>query len=91
MRKTFLMAATAVLALATTPAFASDDESCTKAPKEQWLSIGQLEGKLTEQGYKVSEVEIEDGCAEAKVEDKDGKKAELYLDPATGATVKRDD
>lgn len=70
---------------------ASDDEACTKAPKEQWQTIDQLAAKLTEQGYKVTKVELEDGCAEAKVEDQEGKKSELKLDPVTAAVVEKED
>jgi hypothetical protein len=55
------------------------------------MSVEQLKGKLGEQGYTVSKIEIEDNCAEAKVRDKDGKSAELYVDPATGTVVKKDD
>ncbi|MEQ1714488.1 MAG: PepSY domain-containing protein [Hyphomicrobium sp.] len=90
MRKTIMATVAALLTIAT-PALASDDDSCTKAPKEQWLTTGQLSSKLTERGYTVSKIEIEDGCAEAKVESKDGKTSELYLDPATGDVVKKDD
>lgn len=72
-------------------ALASDDEPCTKAPKEQWQTIDQLKSKLVEQGYKVKEIEFEDGCAEAEVQDKDGKKRELKLDPVTAAVVKSED
>lgn len=88
----YALALSAALLLAAAPAVqASDDEACTKAPKEQWLSIEQLSAKLTEQGYTVSEIEIEDGCAEAKVTGKDQKKVELYLDPATGEVTKKED
>ena len=90
MRMKVIATVLAVLAVST-PALASEDEGCTKAPKEQWLSVEQLKAKLGEQGYTVSKIEIEDACAEAKVRDKDGKSAELYLDPATGAVVKKDD
>jgi hypothetical protein len=55
------------------------------------MSVEQLKGKLGEQGYTVSKVEIEDDCAEAEVRDKNGKTAELYVDPATGNVVKKDD
>jgi hypothetical protein len=72
-------------------ALADDDEACTKAPKGQWQTIEQLTSKLTEQGYKVKDIEFEDGCAEAEVEDKDGKKRELKLDPQTAALVKSED
>jgi hypothetical protein len=89
MRMTTLAVITAAT-LPATAAFASEDKGCIKA-KEQWLSIGEIEAKLKDQGYQVSEIEIESGCAEAKVRDKDGKTAELYLDPATGAISKSED
>lgn len=90
MRMKVITTVLAALAVST-PVLASEDEGCTKAPKEQWLSVEQLKAKLGEQGYTVSKIEIEDACAEAKVRDKDGRSAELYLDPATGAVVKKDD
>jgi hypothetical protein len=70
---------------------ASEEPSCTKAPREQWMSAEHLKGELGKQGYTVEKIEIEDDCAEAKVRDKDGKAAELYVDPATGAVVKKED
>ena len=72
-------------------ALAGDDEPCTKAPKEQWQTIDQLKSKLVEQGYKVKAIEFEDRCAEADVQDKDGRKRELKLDPVTAAVVKSED
>lgn len=89
MRKV-LAAAVLALAAASTGALAEDD-GCTKAPKEQWLTTDKLKAKLGEQGYTVDKVEIEDGCAEAKVKDKDGKSFELYLDPATAAVSKKEE
>ncbi len=95
MRTTATIATLALLAVGVIgvgqSARASDDEACTKAPKEQWQTIDQLTAKLSEQGYKVKKIEFEDGCAEAKVEDKDGKKAELKLDPVTASVVEKDD
>lgn len=89
MRK-IALASTLVLLAATVPALASD-ENCTKAPKEQWLSVDQLKTKLADQGYTVDKIEIEDGCAEAEVRDKGGKTSELYLDPATAAVTSEED
>ena len=86
-----LTATLLVLVVFVAAAHASEDEGCTKTPREQWMSVEQLKGKLGEQGYTVSKIEIEDNCAEAKVRDKDGKSAELYVDPATGAVMKKDD
>jgi hypothetical protein len=90
MRIIFLAALLSVLA-GGSGAYAKDDEGCTRAPKEQWLSTEQLKTKLTEKGFTVSKVEIEDGCAEADAKDKDGKESELHLDPATGNVVEKDD
>ena len=89
MRVTVITTVLAVLAMCT-PALASEHEGCTKAPKEQWLSVEQLKAKLGEQGYTVHKMEIEDACAEAKVRDKNGKRVKIYLDPATGAIIKDD-
>ena len=90
MRATVITTALAVLAISTS-AYAGEHEGCTKAPKEQWLSVEQLKAKLGEQGYAVHKIEIEDACAEAKVRDKNGKRLKIYLDPATGAIVPKDD
>lgn len=95
MRTTGTLATIALLAVGVVglgqSARASDDEACTKAPKEQWQTAEQLTAKLSEQGYKVKKIEFEDGCAEAKVEDKDGNKAELKLDPVTASVVEKED
>jgi hypothetical protein len=86
-----LLVCTAVAMIAAGPAaMAGDDESCTKVPKEQWLSVEQIKIKLGEQGYTVKDIEIEDGCAEADVKDKDGKTFEIKADPATAAIVEKD-
>lgn len=90
MRTLFLAALLPVLAVGPA-AYAKDDEPCTRAPKEQWLSTEQLKTKLTEQGFTVSKIEIEDGCAEVDVRGKDGKESELHLDPVTGNVVEIDD
>lgn len=77
--------------VAASPAAFAEEDGCTKASKEQWLTKDQLSAKLTEQGYKVDKVEIEGSCAEAKVTDKDGKSLELKLDPATGTASEKED
>ncbi len=85
-----IIAAFAAVA-ASSAAYAEEDEACTKAPKEQWLTIGQIESKLKGRGFTVKEVEFDDACAEAKVIDKDGKAREVRLDPMTADEIKRDD
>jgi hypothetical protein len=76
------------LAVLAPAAFASDDQACTTEPKVKWQTIEQLSSKLVEQGYKIMEIEFDDGCLEAEGVDKDGKKVELKLDPVTAAIVK---
>jgi hypothetical protein len=87
----YAMIATFAAVAASTAAYAEENEGCTKAPKAQWLTIGQIESKLKEKGFKVKNVEFDDGCAEAKVTDKDGKAREVRLDPTTADEVKNDD
>ncbi len=87
----YAILATFAAVAAITAAHAEENEGCTKAPKEQWLTIGQIESRLKEKGFKVEGVEFDDGCAEAKVTDKDGKDREVRLDPATADEVKKDD
>lgn len=83
-------AAIAAIAM-TSAAYASDDNGCTKAPKEQWLSIEQISAKLTGQGYEIREIEMEESCVEAKVRDKAGSRLEFYLDPVTGEVSKKEE
>lgn len=90
MRNATLLAAIGLLAAAS-PALAESEEGCTKAPKEQWLTNDQIKSKLSEQGYTITKVEIEETCAEAKGTDKAGKNVELYVDPATATIVEKDD
>ena len=69
MKPTFLALTLASLAL---PALASDDAlpEATKA---------KIRATLTEQGYDVRKIDMEDGMYEAYAI-KDGKKLEIYLD-----------
>lgn len=55
-------------------------------------TAGEITASLTAQGYEVRKVKPEDGMLEAYAM-KDGKRYELYVDPATGnvAKVKAED
>ena len=66
------------------PALATE---CTTAPMEQWMKPEQVHKLLTEQGYDVRKVKVEDSCLEAYAL-KDGKRMEIYLDPVSGKIVK---
>lgn len=58
--------------------------------KPAHLSDAELRSKLETAGYtKVRSLGREEGCVEAKGIDKDGKRFEVYLHPATGEIVSR--
>jgi hypothetical protein len=91
MRK-FLIIPAAVLSLATVslaavqPAFALDDlfKSRLNVPSDQWLSPTQISEKLGAKGYKVYEIESDDGAYEVEMTDKNGTRIEAHVHPATG-------
>jgi hypothetical protein len=60
---------------------------CTDKPETAYLSLDALRAKLADQGYEIRSGEIKNACAEFYVLDKAGKRAELFLDPASGAIV----
>ena len=66
------------------PALATE---CTTEPMDKWMKPEQVEKLLTEQGYKVRKVKVEDSCLEAYAM-KNGRKMEVYVDPITGKIVK---
>ena len=79
--------ATAAL-LAAAPAMASDDAHCGNAPRAQWLPEATIISKVTDLGYTITKVKVDDGCYEIKATDKNGAKIELYVNPASGEVVK---
>lgn len=87
MRKTSLLAAVALtLAFAApTAAFAIDDmfKSRLNVPADQWLSPSAVAEKLSQQGYKVLEIEADDGAYEVEMLDKNGVKVDTHVHPAT--------
>ena len=53
-------------------------------PREQWLSPTQITEKLGEKGYKVIEIETDDGAYEVEMTDKNGTRIDAHVHPATG-------
>lgn len=90
--RTFLIIPTLALALATTAgaAFASDDDGQTNKPGDQWLTIAQITAKLTDQGYDVRQVKVEDNGYEVMAIDPNGQRIETHVDPLTGALLASD-
>ena len=82
---------TAAAAIAFTAGFAGTavaGPTCTKEPKEKWISEDAMKQKVEELGYKVKTFKISGPCYEIYGWNKDGKKAEVYFNPTNGEIVK---
>ncbi len=90
MNRIVLKAAALSIVLAAAPAYASSGggEGCGSAPRDQWMSVDAAKVKGMELGYQVRKVKEEDGCYELYAIDKNGAKAELYMNPVTGQIVR---
>jgi hypothetical protein len=87
MRNYLILPVLALAVAAATPAIAIDDyfkSGRLNVPREQWLSPAQLSEKLVAQGYKVTEIEADDGAYEVDLIDKNGTRVETHVHPATG-------
>ena len=82
---TRIVLATALGLITSGAAFAS--ETCT-APAAEWQPEQALRQKLETTGWKISSVEIDDGCYEVEGTDANGKRAEITLDPKSLELVK---
>lgn len=98
MRMKTMLAAGALAALSLTftmaavPALAEEEgAACTTAPTEQWIGEEAAKAKATALGYEVRRVKVENDCYEIYAIDTNKAKAEIYLDPVTGAVVERKD
>lgn len=83
LQKTLVALAVSALSLS---ALASNKD-CTPEPKSKWQAQKDVQTSLEKQGYTVKRVKTEGSCYEAKVTDKDGKKAELIINPVDGTVV----
>lgn len=79
-----LLAATALSLALATPALACDDHGPLNVPREQWLSVSEVVQKLETQGYKIHEIEVDDGAYEFEGFTAEGVKVEACAHPATG-------
>jgi hypothetical protein len=62
---------------------------CTTEPKAKWLTEVQMKAKVAELGYKdIKTFQVSGSCYEIYGHNKEGKRAEVYFNPVTGAVVK---
>lgn len=88
MRKFLLVLGASAVLAATAGAQASETAgTCGAAPKEQWMTTEAAKARGVEQGYEVRRVKVEKGCYELYAVDKQGRRAELYMNPVSGEIV----
>ncbi len=58
-------------------------EKCDPVPKAEWKPQAELERKLTDRGWKISRVKIENGCYEVYGRDEKNNKVETFFHPKT--------
>ena len=72
-----------VALVVTGAAQAQHAERCEPIPKDQWRPQAELERKLTDMGWKIRRVKIENGCYEVYGTDERGGKVEVFFHPKT--------
>jgi hypothetical protein len=87
MRKLILIAA--VPALVAFGAAASPDAS--KAPGADWMSVSQIAQKFEGMGYRIREINVDDGVYEIDATDANGARIEIKAHPVTGEIVRQGD
>lgn len=67
---------------------ASAAPACTTLPQAKWLTQTQMKAKIATMGYRDIKVfQVSGSCYEIYAHTKDGKRAEVYFNPVTGAVV----
>jgi hypothetical protein len=89
MMKFLAVPALAVGLAAVTPAFADDDYAGRlNVPRDQWLSVNDVTKKLSDQGFQVRKIEVDDGTYEFEGTNASGVYVEGHAHPATGEVMK---
>jgi hypothetical protein len=87
--RTITMLVTTILLGSASAAFAGP--KCS-APKDQWMKESDFRAMVEKKGYQINKFKVSSGqCYEIYGRDANGKKVEIYFDPATGNEVKRKD
>jgi len=83
--KTLFAVSVLSLALAA-PALAGDDDYVgpLNVPRDQWLPVSEVVQKIEAKGYKIHEIEADDGMYEFEAIDSSGARVEGHAHPATG-------
>lgn len=83
-----ILAASALSLALAAPAFAVEDSAgAPNAPRGEQLSVSDVTAKLEAQGFKVREIESDDGLFEFEAIDSSGARVEGHAHPVTGAIL----
>jgi hypothetical protein len=65
----------------------ADDDYAGPVPRDQWMPASQVTQKLEAKGFKVLEIEADDGVYEFDAIDASGARIEGHAHPATGEVL----
>lgn len=82
MKSTSIITISLLTLAAASSAYAHGDIKCD-VPKEEWKKQMELQKKLTDEGWKVRQVKVDNGCYEVYGFDEKGKRVEIYFNPKT--------
>lgn len=60
---------------------------CTDQPQSKWMSTADVKARVEAQGYRVGKIKTGGSCYEVYARDKNGRKVELFVNPATASVV----
>jgi len=62
---------------------------CTDAPRVEWMTEAAMKQKVLDGGYAIDRFLVSGTCYEIYGKDAQGRKVEIYFDPADGRVVKQ--
>ncbi len=89
MKARFLVPTVIGIILASGAGAAAASGRCPQAPSEQWKPQSDVHAAAEALGYKVANIEVDDGCFEVKAVDKKGKRYELKFNPTDLRLISR--
>ena len=82
------LAATAAAVMIAFAGPASAGPVCTTAPRAQWLTEAQMRARIAQMGYtRIRVFQVSGSCYEIYARAPNGRRAEVYFNPVTGAVV----
>jgi hypothetical protein len=82
--KTFILASSLLISVAVCGvAHAHGDVKCDAGPKAEWRKQMELQKELTDKGWKVRQIKVENGCYEVYGFDAKGERVEAFFHPKT--------